>query len=90
MLGSTTDDKGAWLRAGEALSALWLAATIEGFSVVPLSQPIEVVQTRVAFQRDVLVSVAVPHVLLRIGWPSISRSALSPMPRRAVDDVLRR
>ena len=89
VLGSTTDDVGAWLRAGEALSSLWLAASVDGLSVVPLSQPIEVAETRAALQRDVLVSLAVPHVLVRIGWPSISRTALPPVPRRAVRDVMR-
>jgi nitroreductase len=90
VLGSPDDDRAAWLRAGEALSALWLDATSSGLSVVPLSQPIEVARTRWSLQHDVLMSLAVPHVLLRIGWPSISRTPLVGSPRRPLDDVLQR
>jgi len=89
VIGTVVDDRAAWLCAGEALSALWLDATAGGLSVVPLSQPIEVPDTRGALQRDVLVSLAVPHVLVRIGWPAISRTALPPVPRRPLDEVLR-
>lgn len=88
VLGSIEDDRLSWLRAGEALSALWLDATATGLGVVPLSQPIEVAQTRLALQRDVLTSLAVPHILLRIGWPSIRQAPLEPVPRRTMDDVM--
>lgn len=89
VLGTVADDRASWLRAGEALGALWLHATSQGLSVVPLSQPIEVPETRMALQREVLVSLAVSHVLLRIGWPAISRTALPAAPRRPVAEVLR-
>ena len=43
----TADDgRLSWLHAGEALSAVWLDATTEGLSVVPLSQVVEVAETR--------------------------------------------
>ncbi len=87
VLGTLDDDPAAWLRVGEAMSALWLDATAAGLSVVPLSQPIEVPETRRALQR-VLLSLAVPQVLLRIGWPSTTRTPLPPVPRRPLDDVL--
>ena len=48
LLVVVTSDEGklSWLHAGEALSAVWLDATTEGLSVVPLSQVVEVAETR--------------------------------------------
>jgi hypothetical protein len=83
-----TDDPPAWLRAGEALSAMWLDATTDGLSIVPLSQVIEVRETREALRFDVLGGLAQPLVLVRVGWQAISRSQLPRTPRRAVDEVL--
>ena len=40
------DDQVSWLQAGQTLSALWLQATRAGLSIVPLSQVIEVPETR--------------------------------------------
>jgi nitroreductase len=77
----------AWLQAGEGLSALWLAATVEGLSVVPLSQVVEVPETRDALQREVLGGLAHPLILVRVGWQAISRSELPRTPRRPVDDI---
>ena len=73
---------------GEGLSALWLHAVREGLSVVPLSQVIEVPETRAALQYGVLGGLVVPMLLVRVGWQAISRSQLEPTPRRPVDDVL--
>jgi nitroreductase len=88
VLCAAADDPEAWLRAGAALSAMWLAATIEGLSVVPLSQVIEVAETRESFQLEVLGGLARPLVLVRVGWQAISRSELPRTPRRPVDEVL--
>lgn len=84
----TRDDPSAWLRAGEGLSAMWLAASVGGLSVVPLSQVVEIPESRVAFQLEVLGGLAYPLILARIGWQAIGRSELTRTPRRAVDDVL--
>jgi hypothetical protein len=88
ILCSPSDDVATWLSAGEALSALWLAATAQGLSVVPLSQVIEVSETRAALQQDVLGGLAQPLILIRIGWQAISRSELPRTSRRGVDAVL--
>ena len=88
ILCSGSDDVETWLRAGEALSALWLSATAQGLSVVPLTQVVEVDETREALQRDVLGGLANPLMLVRIGWQPISRSQLPRTSRRPVDDVL--
>ena len=88
VLGSVTDDQAAWLRTGEALSALWLHATIDGLSVVPLSQVIEVDETRQALRFELLGGDLFPQILVRMGWEEIGRSQRTRTPRRPVDDVL--
>jgi nitroreductase len=88
VLCGPADEPLDWLRAGEGLSALWLAATAEGLSVVPLSQVIEVDETRETLRHDVLGGLAHPLILLRVGWQAISRGELPRTARRPVDDVL--
>ena len=82
------DDPGAWLSAGEGLSAMWLAATLDALSMVPLSQVVEVPETRDALQLEVLGGLARPLIMVRVGWQAISRSQLPRTPRRPVDEVL--
>jgi hypothetical protein len=85
-----TDDDGllSWLHAGEALSAVWLDATIAGLSVVPLSQVVEVTETRIGLE-NLLGPGMHPQILLRVGWQEIGRTGLPRTPRRPLDDVLR-
>jgi nitroreductase len=82
------DDVEAWLHAGEALSAMWLTATTQGLSVVPLSQVIELAETRDALRLEVLGGLAHPLILVRVGWQAISRSQLPRTPRLPIDEVL--
>ena len=88
VLCAEEDAPGAWLRAGEGLSALWLHAVRQGLSVVPLSQVVEVAETRAALRHDVFGGLVEPLLLLRVGWQAISRSHLVPTPRRPLDQVL--
>ena len=86
---SEADDIAGWLSAGEALSQVWLAATVAGLSVVPLSQVVELPETRASLQHHVLRGAGAPQVLLRLGWQEIGRSDLTRTSRRPVDDVIR-
>ncbi len=88
LLGGAADDVQAWLRTGEGLDALWLKATRDGLSVLPLSQPIEVDETRQEIGQTVLGGMKRPHLLVRIGWQSISRTRLPSVPRRPVSELL--
>ena len=88
LLNGADDSPASWLRAGESLSTLWLRAVHDGLSVVPLSQVIEVAETRDAIQHQVLGGAATPLLLVRVGWQAIGRSQLAPTPRRPVDEVL--
>ncbi len=85
---SAADDQLSWLKAGEALSALWLQATHDGLSIVPLSQVIEVDQTRRALHADVFDGLARPQILLRVGWLENTRTSLRRTPRRPVAEIL--
>ena len=78
----------AWLDAGETLSALWLRATQAGFSLVPLSQVIEVEETRSELILKVFFDMAKPQLLVRIGWQEVTRTPLPRTPRRPLDEVL--
>jgi hypothetical protein len=82
------DDAKSWLDTGETLSALWLHATLLGLSLVPLSQVIEVSETRAVLREEILAGLAHPQMLARIGWLQLTRPGLVPTPRRRVADVV--
>ncbi len=60
----------------------------DGLSVVPLSQVVEVAETRAALRHQVFGGLVEPLLLLRVGWQAISRSHLVATPRRSLDQVL--
>jgi nitroreductase len=66
VLAGESDDRLEWLRAGEALSAVWLTAVTEGLSVSPMSDVAEVPSTR-ALLRGVLAGIGYPFMVLRVG-----------------------
>lgn len=84
---TSSDDAISRTRAGEALSAVWLRATMDHLSLVPLSQAVEVDETRRELQSRVLGDLAFPQILLRVGWPSASDTQPPPTARRPLDDV---
>lgn len=88
VLGGAAYDASGWLRTGEALSSLWLDAWGADLSIVPLSQPIEVAQTRAAIRDEVLTGAFWPHLVVRVGWQALGRDRLLPTPRRPLGDVL--
>lgn len=88
VIATDADDLDAWLRAGEALGQVWLHAMNDGLSVVPLSQVIEVDETRTALHHDLLGGLLHPQLLVRIGWQEIARSPIPRTPRRPLAEVL--
>jgi nitroreductase len=66
LLYGDEDTGPAWLRAGEALSAVWLEAMLRGLTVLPLSAVIEVAQTRAVLHR-MLAGLGEPFLVLRLG-----------------------
>jgi len=87
LICTSSDDTVSRVRAGEALSAMWLKATRDKLSMVPLSQAREVDETRRVLQDDVLGDLAYAQLILRVGWLPLSRAELTPTPRRPVDEV---
>jgi nitroreductase len=85
---TSSDDPISRIRAGEALSAVWLHATRDHLSVVPLSQAVEVDATRRELQVGVLGDLAFPQILLRVGWPTLSEEPPPLTPRRPLEEVL--
>jgi len=87
MLLDRDDTPESWLRAGEGLSTMWLAAAADGLSIVPLSQAIEVEQTREALRGDVLGGLGHPLLLVGVGWQPTGPADLAqtPVPVRRSD-----
>jgi nitroreductase len=75
------------LRAGEALSAVLLEATAQGLGTTPITQVLEVPETR-ARLRHVVGAHRPPVVALRLGWPEALSEPLPPTPRRPLEQVL--
>lgn len=76
------DTPPAWLRAGEALSAAWLTATMHGVSLLPFSAPMEVPATRIVLRR-LLAGLGHPYLVLRLGLVDPTEPAPPRPPRLA-------
>ena len=87
VLATPADDRVSRLRAGEALSAVLLAATDFRLATCPLSQATEFAATRDALRDAVLGTVGVPQIVLRVGWAPVSGEPLPSTPRRPAADV---
>lgn len=89
-LGTAADDDLARLRAGEATSLVLLTATALGLVSCPVSEPLEVLETRDAIRADAFGDEEFPQMLLRIGWAPINADPLPSTPRRPLDEVVTR
>jgi nitroreductase len=88
ILGTGADDRMARLRAGEAASAVLLAATRMGLATCPLTQPLEIPATRELIRTRVLNGELVPQLVLRIGWPLDRPGPFPATRRRPVTEVM--
>ncbi|WP_432840459.1 Acg family FMN-binding oxidoreductase [Dactylosporangium sp. CA-092794] len=66
VIATDGDEPLDWLRAGEATSAVWLAATGQGLAASPLSDVVEIPGAR-ALVRTLLRPAAQPQLILRLG-----------------------
>jgi len=89
VIGTASDDTLSQLRAGEALSAVLLHANLLGLASCPLSQVLEVDDTRRVLRDDVLDGAIAPQLVLRLGFPS-SGAPLPATPRRPIAEVIYR
>ncbi|KWX19703.1 NAD(P)H nitroreductase [Mycolicibacterium wolinskyi] len=87
----TVDDDATWrLRAGEATSLVMLTATAAGLASCPITEPLELEDTRTALGLDIFGRDGYPQMLLRIGWAPVNADPLLPTPRRDLSEVVAR
>lgn len=88
LLATSSDDRLSRLRAGEAASAVLLAATTLGLATCPLSEPLETDVARGLVEAEVLRGAMCPQLFVRIGEPTFEPTAgrAASTPRRALAD----
>jgi nitroreductase len=87
-LGTADDDEISRLRAGEATSLVLLTATALGLASCPITEPLEIPETREEIRADVFGADAYPQMLIRIGWASINAEPLPSTPRRDLSETV--
>ncbi|MEB3981576.1 nitroreductase family protein [Mycobacterium sp. 663a-19] len=87
-LGTRSDDRLARLRAGEATSLVLLTATSTGLASCPVTEPLEVAETREAVRSEIFGNGHYPQMLLRVGWAPINADPLPSTPRRELSDIV--
>lgn len=88
VLTTPGDGPADWLRAGEATSAVLLAATKLGLATTVLSQAAEVASTRRQLADTVLRVPEHAQLILRVGWALAGAATLPETPRRSLRSVL--
>jgi hypothetical protein len=84
VIGSDTDDKAAWVRAGQVYERLALQMTVLNVKSALLNQPIEVAELRGQFQSAIGLDASRPQLLMRFGYAADLPRSL----RRPVEQVL--
>lgn len=87
-LGTRSDGSVPRIRAGEATSLVLLSATALGLATCPITEPLEIVNTRELVRTEVFGTSGVPQMLLRVGWAPVNADPLPMTPRRALRDVV--
>ncbi|MCV7166692.1 Acg family FMN-binding oxidoreductase [Mycobacterium stomatepiae] len=87
-LGTRADDRLARLRAGEATSVVLLTATSMGLASCPVTEPLEIPETRAAVHSEIFGGMSYPQMLLRVGWAPINADPLPSTPRRELTDFV--
>lgn len=87
-LGTRADDRMAQLRGGEATSAVLLTAAAMGLASCPVTEPLEIAETRAAVRSEIFGSSNYPQMLLRVGWAPINADPLPSTPRRELADFV--
>lgn len=88
VLCTGSEDLRAWLRAGEAAGAVLVAATMRGLATCPLSEPLEVSETRWRIHRDLLGGFGYPQLIIRMGWAATGAEPVPATARLPLDEVV--
>jgi len=67
-----------------------LTATALGLSSCPVTEPLEIAETRDAVQADVFGASGYPQMLLRVGWAPVNADPLPATPRRPFGEIVTR
>jgi nitroreductase len=89
-LGTRDDDELARLRAGEATSLVLLTATALGLASCPITEPLEIAETREAIRANILDHNEFPQMLLRVGWAPVNADPLPSTPRWPLPNTAKR
>ncbi|HJT94688.1 MAG TPA: nitroreductase family protein [Mycobacterium sp.] len=89
-LGTRDDDELARLRAGEATSLVLLTATALGLASCPITEPLEIAQTRDGVRSDIFDDNEFPQMLLRVGWAPVNADPLPSTPRWPLANTAKR
>lgn len=89
-LGTVADAELDRLRAGEAASLVLLTATAHGLASCPITEPLEIAETRGALREDVFGGEQFPQMLMRVGWAPVNADPLPATPRRPLRDIVTR
>ena len=84
VIGGPNGSNEMYIRAGQLLERLYLVATLQGVSLQPVSQLVEVASVKARFAR-LFRAAGVPLVAFRAGY---GRHRGRPAPRRALEEVL--
>jgi len=87
VLATATDDAKALLHAGEATGVALLTATALGLASCPLTEPLEIADTREEVRTRLLGGDGFPQMLLRVGWAALNADPLPATPRRLLADA---
>jgi len=87
-LGTGDDSAESRLRAGEATSIILLTATALGLASCPITEPLEVAETRETLRTNLFDGTCHPQMLVRLGWPLINADPLPPTPRHDLSEVV--
>ncbi|HPX36875.1 MAG TPA: NAD(P)H nitroreductase [Mycobacterium sp.] len=87
VLGTEGDDELARLRAGEVTSLVLLSATAMGLASCPVTEPLEIAETRASVREDVFGASGYPQMIVRVGWSPVGADPLPATPRRPLNEV---
>jgi nitroreductase len=85
IIGSEENDRISQIKAGQAFERLWLEATAQGLSVHPMSQTLEVSDTKAEMQKFLPTGSHYVQQAFRLGY---SKGGQDHTPRRPLQEVL--
>ncbi|MCV7151294.1 Acg family FMN-binding oxidoreductase [Mycolicibacterium pyrenivorans] len=89
-LGTSADDDLSRLRAGEATSLALLTASARGLATCPVSEVLEVAETRTMVRSEIFDERYFPQMLVRVGWAPPDADPLPATPRRPLHERVTR